>query len=163
MNCVFLDIDGVLNAYPFLYLWNNRLQELTQNFPSVDEDFIYHASMFDPRAVKLLNQITVATGAKIVITSQWRRSMSLEHIAKIFKAVGIIGEVVGATPKFFSNNRGDEIMAYINENGVTDFVIIDDEDRDLKDFGYKVIKTHFWDCGLMESHVDQAIKLLKGY
>jgi len=115
IKIVFLDIDGVLNSQTF-YVKRHENNPNKQSLTDEDE--------FDPAAVKNLNEITDKTGAKIVVSSSWRKSRTLEQLRDLFKRVGIAGEVIGKTPHLsfhhstYSNSvpRGCEIKAWLEMN-----------------------------------------------
>lgn len=139
MKVIFLDIDGVLNSGD--YMWNThmlrRLQSNNRNIEycarnaglQTTRDEFGH--IFDPRCVICLAAIIEATGAKIVITSTWRRA-GLERMQELWKFRNLPGEVVGVTPSeidgFFATYRYDEIREYIKHHSeVEQYVIIDDD------------------------------------
>ena len=81
MKIIFLDVDGVLNN-------------------ADDSDYHVHkggCDFYSPKCVSLLNQITGATGAKIVVSSTWRLSKTVEQLQIKFKEMGITGEVIDKT------------------------------------------------------------------
>ena len=73
---IFLDIDGVLRTHKSDLEWSNKL--VTPIFKGVDR-------LFDKTLVDNLNEVIYLTGAKIVITSNWRIYLSLEELQRIFK------------------------------------------------------------------------------
>jgi hypothetical protein len=116
MKVIFLDIDGVLNNQPWL-----AEQRSFKNFC--------------PANVEMLNFIIRATGAKIVISSNWR--MYPYDLPALFKAQGVIGEIVGYTPLpaqthngiLCASLRGNEINAWLKESGpIERYIILDDGD-----------------------------------
>lgn len=149
MKIIFLDIDGVMNND----LWHNSKD--FRNLFLDDEDnrpYIY----YDPRCVSLLNEITSETGAGIVMSSTHRKYYdSLDDIKKVFKQVGIKGELIDITPTIVYKNlgesvpRGVEIKNWIEKNeellGVKyymykDYVILDDD----SDMLYNQRNNFFW-------------------
>ena len=129
MKLIFLDIDGVLNCQS----WYKKAKAESKTKNNFD---------FDPGLVKNLNSITDKTGAKIVLSSTWRKGKTLDQLDDLFKEVGITGELIGKTPVLrFTNSdmsvpRGCEIQSWIRENkgmiGANvlkwkDYVIIDDD------------------------------------
>lgn len=69
--------------------------------------------------------------------------------------------IIGTTP-MINSQRGKEIKTYLKEHNIKDFIIIDDEI--FKDFDDEIInrlvKTDFYQDGLEEQHVVEAIKIL---
>ena len=129
MKIIFLDIDGVLNS-------DLHYQQVDRNLP-------YEKKSFNIQLVNNLNSITDKTGAKIVLSSTWRKNRSLDDLKELFKRVGITGELIDKTPVLefdpvvdMSVPRGCEIQLWINENknllstnilNWKDYVIIDDD------------------------------------
>lgn len=115
IKIIFLDIDGVLNSQSFYKIRYANKKE-GQQFTYMDE--------FDQDAVKRLNAITDETGAKIVVSSTWRKSRTVGELRSLFKKVGISGKVIGKTPylsydsKDYSNSvpRGAEIKTWMEMN-----------------------------------------------
>lgn len=100
----------------------------------------------DPIAIRLLNRVTNATGAKYVISSSHRKHVqSLEQLKKYFAGFGLTGEVIGSTPISDNGHRGTEIQEYFGKatipGEVTHYVIIDD-DSDMLDYQKKFNFVH---------------------
>jgi histidinol phosphatase-like enzyme len=127
MKIIFLDIDGVLNSDT----WYKKRKT----------DFCIHEE-FDPFLVQQLNQLIKDTKAKIVISSSWRKSHTLEEMQKLFKQVGIRAEIIGMTPVLkYANHtmsvpRGCEILKWLQDNegllgtqvhNFKNYVILDDD------------------------------------
>jgi hydroxymethylpyrimidine pyrophosphatase-like HAD family hydrolase len=115
MKIIFLDIDGVLNNYG----------------TRKDNDI-------DPKNIEVLNNIVKNTGAKIVVSSTWRRHHTIESLSKILIEAGLIGEVISFTPSLRSDGilRGNEIYEWMNKNedvigcrrsDFNEYVILDDD------------------------------------
>lgn len=131
MNIVFLDIDGVLASW--LKMGKNR-----------DEFGI----PFEPVAIETLNKITDHVDGKIVITSTWRETRTLEMFQEHFKKRGITGEVIGMTEEL-DNGRADEIQNWIDQNPVNYFIIIDDNTRGIEEHfkeDMNVLRTNLYRC-----------------
>jgi hypothetical protein len=115
---IFLDIDGVLNVI------GQGQDEFGQKFHKEFEDN--------------LGWIVRETGAKIVISSTWRSS-GLEEMQRMWKYRNIPGEVIDITPfevdvvqrgtcQYYDMvDRGHEIQQWIDDNGVSCYCIIDDD------------------------------------
>lgn len=143
----------------------------------------------DIEKVKLLKEICSKTGAKVVISSSWRGGKDytpqIYHILiDILISNGI--EVLGDTPYLptefendvpkiinlgedmvlnlrYGTGRAAEIQKYLNENEVSNFIILDDEDWQWADYGYEnnwIQPTWFGNGGLKREHVDRAIEIL---
>lgn len=141
---IFLDIDGVLV--------NRRSLSKASGL----------RSQADPDCVAMLNRITDATGAKIVVSSTWRMGGN-RFIREKLRSWGVTGRVIGCTPVLKSVDRGEEIQAFIDDyskmNGdIQSFVIIDDDD-DMLHLCDRLVKTQFAD-GLTLADSDKSIEML---
>lgn len=146
LKIIFLDVDGVLNDEKFFL-------EKARDVIPIDEGKLL-----------LLKKITDATGAKVVLSSAWRK-LPAEHpdlikLGEEFQESGI--ELYDMTPVLPINREG-QIERWLRANDdVKKFIIIDDEDvfDDLKPY---LIKTE-WKGenggGLQEHHVQAAIHML---
>ena len=173
MNVVFLDVDGELTYSNY------------ENLSTMDIDI---------EKVKLLKEICDRTGSKVVISSSWREmngsSFSCYNVLRNIldsNGIDVIGDTPYIEPKYEGNTssmaaettleelehlklkhgtgRAAEIQKWINDHDVNNFVILDDEDYDWKDYGYDnhwVQPTWFGDGGLKKKHVEQAVKILNG-
>jgi hypothetical protein len=151
MKLVFLDFDGVLNSWDFLY--GSR-----EPFSSTSAD-----EKIDPEAVRRLNEITDRTGASIVVSSAWRIGKKVADLRELLHRHGVTGQVVGATPRN-DRTRGDQIaesLEYHKRLGreVDSFVILDD-DNDMGGLTWALVKTTMAQ-GLQDEHVAQAVEILE--
>lgn len=164
MKVIFLDVDGVLNSVKTV--WDNE---------SLETDLIHN-----------LADIVKETGAKIILTSSWRMSPSaLSHLmdALMWFDLSISGctqegvymrdfkhtRFEGITPTkryldsdVFTYDRGAEIAMWLLQHDfdVEKFVILDDDDIDIKNwFTDKLVKTDF-SKGLTWIDAAKAIKML---
>ena len=105
---VFLDVDGVLN-----------------NFDSLKKNVL-----LIPSKLKLLAKILEETRAKIVVSSSWGHSLkpALEKHSNMGKYIA--SQIIGVTPKHY-RWRGDQIKAWLSENKVKRYVVIEDEICDV--------------------------------
>lgn len=155
MKVIFLDIDGVLNSHKF---FKERNEEAEGVRPFNGDRIEYKLADIDLKAVALLNDLFEKTGAKVVISSVWRLSLSVDQLKTIFKRVGFKGEIIDKTVQLRSI-RGLEIAQWMETNpGVESFVILDD-DSDMGDLMNRLVKTTF-DDGLTENEVVKAVALL---
>jgi len=124
---LFLDIDGVLATNKQYMMNRKKFQD--KNPLAKDIKIPYP---FDPKCVKVFNEILDATGADIVLSSDWREHFSLEDIDKIFKFNGVNKSPVDITVSelaSFGNqtmNRAFQIGEYVTRNNITNYVVIDD-------------------------------------
>jgi len=124
---IFLDIDGVLATHK-QYMMNRRkfwdkndiAKELKIPYP------------FDPKCVKIFNEILDATGAEIVLSSDWKYNWNLDDLDKIFKFNGVNKSPIDITIKDnvsmgnITKNRAYQIGEYIQKYDITNYVVIDD-------------------------------------
>ena len=122
MKVIFLDIDGVLNN-------QKHTVELCDNLLGREQYYEIMREIgeipFDYRSCKLIQQLAMETGAKIVLYSTWRLNpASIDILSKYAKI-----EIYDKTPCIsVSYSRGLEIQQWLeNHPMVTNYVIIDDD------------------------------------
>lgn len=135
MKIIFLDVDGVLNSVQDRFSW------------AIESD----------KHLILLACIVRRTDAKIVVSSSWRNCGLLDTLKKrlndfsmsIYDKTKDIGE------------RGLEIKDWLDSySGVESFVILDDEDFDIKSyFPNNFVKTNE-EIGLQKEDVEKCIAIL---
>ena len=160
MKLLFLDVDGVLNY----------------DMCGVKIGSYYGVV---PEKVKLLKQIIDATGAKIVLSSSWRRDINIgaplenqtspfavELIAKL-EAEGLhIYDMTSVEGK--EHLRKTQIEELIHEyrrcgQPVSHWAVLDDymfDGYDDPDFEPHVVYTNFYGSGLTEKEAAEAIAIL---
>lgn len=155
MKVIFLDIDGVLNSHRTFMVWGCGFLRKTP--PHTVE-----GTKLDPVAIALLKATVIATGAKIVISSTWRRGSTVEDFNDMFKAYGwdTTGIVIGMTPTTDKGFRGDEVDMWLADHPeVENFMIIDDD----CDMTKEQLKNHFTHSdirvGFDEPNVQQILKV----
>ena len=121
MTIIFLDIDGVLRTHKS-DLENSII--LNQEIPIRVYD-----RRFDSKSVNNINYIVHYTGAKIVVSSTWRNNFSVQELKEIFRERGITAEVIDKTD--IGLTRGGEIREWLDRNEVTNYVVIDDQVKDI--------------------------------
>lgn len=151
MKVIFLDIDGVVNC------WNTK-----ERAPS-------KVIGVEQRLIAYIKEIVDATGAKIVLSSTWRKDWAFDlmngkdwyYLRDEFAKQGLY--FLDYTPSRRDSHRGEEIKEWLVSTGydVTSYVIIDDEMFDIWDLhdGHTV-QTSF-DHGIKPGAVDMAIKILE--
>lgn len=122
---IFLDIDGVMNSVA------TRPQD-----PRGLLDFL------DPVNVAVLNTIVQATGAVVVVSSSWRRTMPFPALQATFAAAGCVAEIVDITPTIDPHQRGLEVAAWLARQPEPPhrFVVLDDE-FDMPAFPDRLVRT----------------------
>lgn len=89
---------------------------------------------FNPKAVKIYNQILAETGALPIVTSDWRYHHSLQSLQEIFTEwagitvapVGVTPEIPGIVLQRQAEWRAMEILAHVAEFKPDAWVAIDD-------------------------------------
>jgi hypothetical protein len=111
MKVIFLDIDGVLNSVESAMALGGYPYLLDQ------------IELFDNVALGLIQRLVRQTGAKVVISSTWRKT----HDVAEFEPALVI-PVIGKTCNSRSGRRGEEIAVYLEGNPqIENYVIIDDD------------------------------------
>ena len=147
---IFLDFDGVLNSTH--YFENRHFR------PDIDVN-----NTLDPKAGQLLQELLdVDPAIKLVISSAWRIRNSLDTLKMYLNEVGIdTSKVIGVTPVLNSNERGDDVQAWldIHQDQVETFVILDD-DSDMAHLKDKLVQTDSA-IGLTLNDIEKIREMLK--
>jgi hypothetical protein len=149
MKILFLDNDGVICMG---YVWGSRKKKwknyrakVYDSSPLMDEAPVqYRFDNFDKKAIKILNEILDATGAEIVVSSDWKRHATLEELGDYYEMQGIKKRPIALTPnledfddetnrlflykKWYERIRVLEIRKYLEEAEVSKWVVVDDMD-----------------------------------
>jgi HAD domain in Swiss Army Knife RNA repair proteins len=81
----------------------------------------------DPANVRAFNVIVESTGAKVVVTSDWRKNASVEKLADCMRKWGCECDVVDKTPSR-PDGRGMEIAEWLSSHDeVESFAVLDDD------------------------------------
>jgi len=152
MKVIFLDCDGVMNS------WGH--DAATGYNGGRDFDTI------TPEIMGHLSSIVEATGAKVVISSVWRKKYTIAEFNEAFRALGFTGEVIGRTPEMWRTEdgsrlwRGDEILLWLRAHPeVESFVVLDDESDMSRVIG-RLVRTDFT-AGLTAEDATRAIEMLR--
>ena len=173
MKIIFLDIDGVLNTYQTFK--DIKLEEELTGIRRV---------AIDLDKVLLLKEIVDKTGAKLVLSSDWRKHGKMKKgrlctkNQNLFDILSILFDnglnIYDITPRLRKENRELEIRKWLDDNrdlNIESFIVLDDEDFDLHGFKNELVKTMFIATdgngnynpslsGLTRTHVDEAIMKL---
>ena len=124
MKVIFLDISGTLTNYAW-----SEAQRLARQAGVGD----YGYQDVDPVQVSRVNQIVEATGAQIVVSSDWVKHEPAESypgVQVMLRKHGLVATFAGHTIQPRENTvveRGLEIRAWLDEHlDVTGYVILDD-------------------------------------
>jgi hypothetical protein len=176
---IFLDVDGVLNSEAFLRVLEARHAQLGHTEPPSPKrettcDCFKLYNQIDRAAVARLNRIVAATGAKIVISSSWRKLFDPPELHRIFTEHGLVAEIIGETPDGPNDEalraehrhtdrifRGHEIDYWLRQHPTVERFVILDDGGDMVMHAGRLVQTDS-DDGLQDVHVEQAIQLLRG-
>lgn len=151
MRVVFLDIDGVLNSFRscialrgYGHLNTERRGKMTL------ED-----AKLDPIALKLVQKLVKETDAKVVISSSWR------ILAKEISDFDFLDLPVIAFTENLAGTRGQEIQRWLDENEVSSYTILDDDNDMLQTQMDSFVKCKA-DYGFSMDEFEQAYQILTG-
>ena len=151
MKVIFLDVDGVLNNAV-------TTERSPSGYKGVSGDLI-----------RKLRRIAAATGAQIVLSSDWRlvrddpvHGRDYLYLVRKLRFFGNL-RISGHTDDISWNKRGKEIRRYREDHQeITEFVVLDD--IPFSDFFHRDLMRHLvltdQKKGLTEKDVDKAIRIL---
>lgn len=157
---VFADLDGVGNTEA----WRAERKRMAKRA----SPWLGDASWLDHALVARLDRICLATGAAVVISSQWRVSTGMPRTVAALRATGLTADIVGATPVIQAplgafertSMRGAEIMAWLAVHALVEkWVVLDDNHVDVDP--ERFVRTQ-GDVGLTDALVDRAVAILRG-
>jgi len=151
MKVIFLDIDGVLNC--------KTSKSKCQNYKGIDND-----------KVKKLKQIVEQTDSRLILCSSWKKEWEkidkeLQDYSANYLDKKLRKEKLYILDKTCDNgnNRGKGILSWLNKHpNVDKYIILDDELFDYETTGLLsyLVKTSYYEDGLNDGHVIQAIQML---
>lgn len=117
MNIIFLDIDGVLNSRSSIERFNSTRR-------------------LCPDACRNLKDLVEQTDSKIVISSTWRLSFTLDQIIEAINQAhsweNWSNVIIDKTPHLRSGIRQEEIDTFLDHIGChCNFVVLDDDNGDI--------------------------------
>ena len=159
---IFLDVDGVLNC--------------STSKSYCHDDICGVITGIDSDKVKRLAKIVEATGAEIVLSSDWKDGWSKYYTSSkpshakyldnhLYKKGRLT--IKDKTPSTSKGSwfRGEEILAYLRSHkDVENYAILDDtffEDFSIKEISEHLVLTDY-KVGLTDADVEKAIKILRG-
>jgi hypothetical protein len=177
VHVIFLDIDGVLNSEAHLQRLDDQHRQLGHSDPTRPKhetrcECYRLECQIDQDAVARLNRLVAETGAKIVVSSSWRKLLDPPELHRVLVSHGLIAEIIGETPDGHKDPamlatfrhlerifRGYEIDFWLKQHPeVERFVILDDA-SDMEMHTNRLVQTDFQE-GLLDEHVDLAIRML---
>jgi hypothetical protein len=144
MKIIFLDIDGVIQPPWKQDRFKHDLEALRAEIAEKYQDPAYlefnkydlGATYADWSEVALANlrQLLVEQKAKIVISSDWRRSHNLQRMQMLFRLYDLDEYIIDCTEILeYPLTRGAEIQAYLDAHPeIKKFVILDDLSFDFR-------------------------------
>jgi hypothetical protein len=148
---LFLDIDGVLNSFDDYGVDGKEFIENIENLTFI----------LSKRQMSLLNNIIDKYHPKIILSSYWRNRYSLSTLQKKFEAAGFKGKILAITPSFGGEHedRWQQIKHYIEDNDVSNHIILDDSPLDRKNTKFpNWVKTDSYH-GLDHKHLREIDKI----
>lgn len=154
IKVLFLDIDGVLNSVKY-----DRERRATDG-------------NIDKSRLRLVRRIVEETGARIVLSTTWRRHWERDAAQCDTVGLGLIADfascglaIYDKTPWLPTGDRAEEITQWLDtaDRYVTDFAILDDIRfgwGELADF--LVLTDERVGYGLEEEHAERVIRILNG-
>lgn len=149
VKIVFVDVDGVINN-------DTTKARSPGGYIGVSD-----------KLIKRLKKIVDDTGAKIVLSSDWRidreESKDFRYLRQKLYYKGNL-TIFDYTPDIHWEKRGQEIRTWLAKHPVDNFIVLDDidfPDFNFEDFMDHVIITNE-KTGLTDENVKQAIAILNG-
>jgi len=129
-NCIFLDIDGVLNHELFYierYKWMTRHDNIP--FYKTVKKYLrklvkkkeisrieYYRSQIDPTRMSLINTLCEETNSGVVLSSTWRNIGTVIELQELFKQLGATFTIMDKTGKSDCRIRGVEVHQWLKDN-----------------------------------------------
>jgi hypothetical protein len=153
MKVIFLDNDGVIclsnNWGGRSRKWKEWLKTNPESELESDAPAEYRFDDFDKKAVKVLNEILIETGAEIVVSSDWKKFATLGELGDYYESQGIIKRPLATTNSFIGCDKPDgfewiyksryeqerslEINQFVKDTPeITHWVAVDDLDMTWK-------------------------------
>jgi hypothetical protein len=158
MKAIFLDHDGVIclsNEFGSRHT-KRKKANLSNIIPLGYQKTIIDFDNFNKKAVKVLNEIIQKTGAKIIVSSDWRIGTSIELLSEIYLSQGIITSpidktmVIDSSSEQLEASRIFEIKTYLSDHPeIENYVVIDD--LEMFEFG-----EHFVHCPRITEGIKQT-------
>lgn len=147
MKLIFLDVDGVLNNFQ----WANQMAK--EGVQVYRDDLLFEPSIL------LLKKLVDETGARIVLSSAWRRIPSARN--NLIRTLERYNLFMCSETPYTGSVRGYDIQAWFNRNpGDYSYVILDDECDMLSDQESHLVQTDFY-SGFQHEDYLKAKKILE--
>lgn len=146
MKIIFLDIDGVLCSA--------RSKAAYGGYPLSTDPTTW--GRFDRCAIDLLRRAVAVTGAHIVLSSSWRKSVNVPAL-EFALGVSIFGMTREAE---MDEPRGSQIADWLSSNpAVAHYAILDDDEDFTEDQLHRLCKTSKHN-GFMLAQFNKLLELL---
>jgi hypothetical protein len=157
VKIIFLDVDGVLNSTDYF-----RSDDFQAGRKAKDATTFWCNHISD-ELIKELNKILEATGAKIVVSSSWRKSNHLDSVFKV-KGITFIDCTKNWIDKYintgYTSRRGQEIEEWLERHPEVESYVILDDDSDMLESQKKFFIKVDREIGLCDSDCNKAIEIL---
>jgi hypothetical protein len=151
---IFLDIDGVLNSTE----WSES-RPLRDFIPPRLAQQAFDEERIDLNCVELLRTVVQLTGARLVMTSTWRRRIGVSEFVRLFALYGWNeAPVIGVTPRIAGLIRGDEVEAWLSNNDYAGPYVCVDDDDDFR-IGQPLIQTNR-EVGMTRLDAERCVEVL---
>lgn len=165
MKYLFLDIDGVLNSMDFI---NFMVKYKEEHDIRWKDEVPGRSEYIDPRAVERVIHICKQTGAKVIISSSWRRytyDETIEDFQKYIDLKPLIPYIAGITPRLSTlkhrARRGEEIQYFLDHSGNCEIYCILDDDSDMLDVQLPYFIQTDFEHGLDDNELEKVISILE--
>lgn len=118
MKVIFLDHDGVIclstewgGRFKKQKKWGGRKLSMTNGEVPLEFRF----DNFNKKALEVLNEILDATGAEIVVSSDWKRWANVEEMGEYYESQGIIKKPIAFTPNLSECNNYDDTFPWMRQ------------------------------------------------
>lgn len=164
---IFLDIDGVMNAGHLSYKRGCFLLRPPDWTPGLTPEGKRQVGM-DPWNVAHMNTLVAMTGARVVLSSDWRleaRGTEGVRCECVFtqenlNRAGATFQLHDATPWIPGEDRGLEIAAWLAHNPDVDRCTILDDRDDMRPVAFHLVQTNPR-MGMEAKHVEAALHRLE--
>lgn len=169
-HVVFLDIDGVLQPCSSQKRFEHDMEQTRADIAEKMGDsrcleldkYDVAAVYYDwhEKAVQNLHSLIKQCGAEIVISSDWKRSKSIEQLKLLFRIHGLDSYITDMVPYDSHTFKKDEIGEYLAEHPkINSYVVLDDLDME-KNFRGHMVCTGY-DSFLTAESVRKAARILE--
>lgn len=165
MKILFLDFDGVLNSDDYFEASGFTPEDIQKAADKLDPEpsqiLELRKLAIDSEAVQRVNRIIEATGAQVVLSTNWARQVPVPELRELLEARGFEGVILGRTPRKLSSMRVHEIQLWLRDHPeVTHFCILEDA-FPMHHLTPHTVRTQYRH-GLTDEGVEKAIQLLTG-